>query len=816
MRNTNPIAQQPKQTRPQLNVSIAGACNKIAPLWPLSNFVAVNPFVGLAHQSFATTAAQCQRILDAALVMPLAWYQQHYNASAIGMEDIRAAVAAAPDEVKEAFTAAAVPLTADHLIELLDHPQVIEPPALQPGPFSGFMDQRENTTWQHFIREETAKWCAAYVDRGQSTWTLPWASKTLYQAWQCAAAMDRNPQCNGLKHFCRIVAELPNEPIDAIQSALTALNIPADYTEEFLYRILLMVSGWAGHMRYLDRQQTLQGASSDWLVQLLAIILNYEVILFHHFKDNHDRILGWKRTLMENPMDTGEPLVAFELAQRIIWQSSFEHALEQTLKSKIRPTPPDKAIAPEIRPSVQAAFCIDVRSEVLRRALESTHADIQTLGFAGFFGLPIDHTHPGQETQQARCPVLLQPHINTCEHHGGLAEADAQAIQQSATQQRRARSGWKQFREAATSSFSFVETLGLSYAYKFFKDTLGWKTEATSAWPGAPAIIDDFDLEQQAELAASILRGLNLTRNFAPLVLLCGHGSATKNNPYGSGLDCGACGGHAGDANARIAVALFNNPEVRSALRARHIKIPNDTHFIAGLHNTTTDDITLFDRDQAPAEIMPQVLALQIHLQQASTQAALERSQQLSSDGKPLQTIAAVRQRSCDWSQVRPEWGLAGNHAFIVAPRAWTQHANLKGRVFLHDYDAAYDPNSDLLRAILGGPLIVGSWINLQYYGSAVDNAHFGSGHKSIHNVVGGIGVALGNENDLRPGLPFQSVHNGKHLVHEPARLLACIAAEPEVIDSIIKSHAELSQLVDNQWLRIVALGSDGKNWQPC
>ena len=77
-----------------------------------------------------------------------------------------------------------------------------------------------------------------------------------------------------------------------------------------------------------------------------------------------------------------------------------------------------------------------------------------------------------------------------------------------------------------------------------------------------------------------------------------------------------------------------------------------------------------------------------------------------------------------------------------------------------------------MLELILTAPLVVASWINLQYYGSTVDNAVFGSGDKALHNVVGRQGVMLGNRSDLRPGLPWQSVHDGRDYVHEPMRLL--------------------------------------------
>ncbi len=120
-------------------------------------------------------------------------------------------------------------------------------------------------------------------------------------------------------------------------------------------------------------------------------------------------------------------------------------------------------------------------------------------------------------------------------------------------------------------------------------------------------------------------------------------------------------------------------------------------------------------------------------------------------------SIEQAIHRSSDWSQVQPEWGLAGNAAFIAAPRERTQHLNLKGRVFLHNYDPLKDIDNSILELILSAPMVVASWINLQYYGSTVDNNLFGSGNKVIHNVVGTFGVWQGNSGDLQTGLPAVS-----------------------------------------------------------
>ncbi|MGH2266557.1 putative inorganic carbon transporter subunit DabA, partial [Enterococcus faecalis] len=76
--------------------------------------------------------------------------------------------------------------------------------------------------------------------------------------------------------------------------------------------------------------------------------------------------------------------------------------------------------------------------------------------------------------------------------------------------------------------------------------------------------------------------------------------------------------------------------------------------------------------------------------------ARLERSALLGLEER-TNIDARVIARSRDWSQVRPEWGLAGNAAFIAAPRALTRGIDFAGRAFLHSYEHERDDNDRVL-----------------------------------------------------------------------------------------------------------------------
>jgi uncharacterized protein YbcC (UPF0753/DUF2309 family) len=313
-------------------------------------------------------------------------------------------------------------------------------------------------------------------------------------------------------------------------------------------------------------------------------------------------------------------------------------------------------------------------------------------------------------------------------------------------------------------------------------------------------------LAERVEYAATAVELMGIER-FARLVAFVGHAGQTANNPFDSSLDCGACAGNPGGPNARVLAAICNEPAVRERLRERGHELPADTVFVAGEHNTTTDEVTLFD-GAVPESHAADIERLRTDLEAARTGAAAERAGTMAAD--PSAGVRETERRAADWAETRPEWGLAGNAAFVIGPRALTADLNLGGRSFLHSYDPATDPDGAALEAIMAGPMVVTQWINSQYYFATVDNGVYGSGSKVTQNPVGNVGVYQGNGGDLAGGLPLQSVAAADDApYHQPLRLSVVIHAPVERVTDVLEAHDSLTGLLDNGWLSLTVVDAE-------
>nr|WP_199900008.1 DUF2309 domain-containing protein [Rhodopseudomonas sp. B29] len=759
------------------------AARAIPPLWPLTSSVAVNPFLGQTDEPLAVAAARWRRAAGCSLTMPRSWYLERIERGEITDADLQAALEAAA-LARRPPTVAALKLAA----------RSSAPPAKPLPTVADLAGAVSGLDWAGFVAERIGHWAAGYFDEGQALWAAPKATGA-YAAWRLVATHDLTPEIFGLGGVASLVAEAPSTSAEALANIARALGLSDDALETYFHRLLTGLSGWAQFARYRLWQAELGSSSDTTIVDLLAIRLIWEEALYRKYAG----VIGaaWQ----DAAAAFAEPIApTSDDCIDMILQEAAERAAQRRLQVKLAVQP--VAAAPE-RPALQAAFCIDVRSEVFRRALESLDPGIQTLGFGGFFGLRIAHRRFASDVVENRYPVLLTPGVTTSTG----AEANTSARQDIAARiKARATRAWGRFKLAAISSFAFVEATGPVYAGKLIRDGLAFDRPAAPDQP-APRFDPVLDLAVRIETAETVLKAMSLTGPFARLVVIAGHGAGVVNNPHASALACGACGGHSGDVNARLLAALLNEPEVRLGLATRGIAIPADTLFVGAVHDTVTDRVTVYDADAATPAHQADVTRAKSWFAAAGALARRERSLRLPRAA----TADDVARRAKDWAEVRPEWGLAGCQAFIAAPRRLTTGRDFGGRVFLHDYDYAKDGTLGVLELILTAPVVVASWISLQYYGSTVAPDVLGAGNKLLHNVTGGIGVVEGNGGLLRTGLPWQSVHDGTRFVHEPLRLSVLIAAPHEAISTILDRHSGVRALFDNKWLHLFALDEQGQ-----
>jgi uncharacterized protein len=772
---TSPISTDDMTHAPAIR-----AARKIPPAWPLDATVAVNPFLGRSGEGFGTATDELERLTGTRMLPSRDWFRSRLDAGEIANHHLEAAAAALGVKLDLAELHAA--LEAD-----------ISPREALPT-IADLATQSTGTDWKALAGERIGHWAAGFFDTGQALWTRP-ANLVAWKDWRDFARNDLTTEIHGLTGFASEADAAPANSAEFIALALQDLAIPASTQDSYLQALLLDLGGWAQMARQRLWIAEKAGGTDQTITDLLAIRLFWDWHLARQFEHQLEQpglaiAHAWAGSGSED---------RDRLADQV-WQTAAEYAAQEALNAAFQA---DHGPTGPARPDLQAVFCIDVRSEVFRRALESTDGSVETIGFAGFFGITTAHHSGGSDVVENRMPVLVDAGFQSVE---GDQDDTEHAKKDLADRYRaRARRAWGRFKLAAVSSFAFVESAGLTYLAKLGKDAL-IRVSGKSRPRPRPCLSPMPALETRIQTAETVLRAMSLTDNFARLVLLVGHGADVVNNPAASALQCGACGGHSGAVNARLLAGILNDPSVRDGLAARGLPVPDDTIFVAALHDTVSDTVTLFHDDHPSPDHTEDLARTRARLASAGKACRAERVERLPGASRHGQ----LSRRGRDWAQTRPEWGLAGCRAFIAAPRHRTVGAGLSGQAFLHSYDWRADEEFSILELILTAPVVVASWINLQYYGSAVAPDVFGSGNKLLHNVTGGIGVVEGNGSALRAGLPWQSVHDGERLVHDPLRLSVCIEAPIEAINGVLAKHGSVRELFDNHWLHLLAQDETG------
>ncbi|QSO52999.1 DUF2309 family protein [Alicyclobacillus curvatus] len=820
----------------------------IVPLGPVTSFAARSPWAGLENLSFEQVACWLKDIRDVDIYPSASLLKDAKDQGEIDPKFLEQGLQywldsqsiTLPRDVAERFCRAALELddlpsnilkfpVLKDLAKKLNH---LAMPVIKRQPLQtlSFRCEREHDLNRHLI-----KWCKLYLNGSHSTWSLPNRTEGFYRAWHRLVQYD--PELHRAQR--QLLKNRPQEAAVALREALSALEIPTVQIQAYLEAHLLSLPGWAGMMLW---------HSPQLLIEYLAVRITMEWALIHPVlplpeEQNAEQLIvirliaawaywgdlqidDWSQ--LPATQQKAHLTLAYrfnDLVRRQLWLGAWEQSYEELLKEQVISK---RLVSHDSNPVLaQLAFCIDTRSEPFRRAIEEA-GPFETFGVAGFFGLPIETCELGSTQSHASLPVILKAQHQIKEL---ASEIDFESYQERRQATASIKRTFQAMKQNILTSLLLPEVSGpwLSLqmlARSFFPRRAGRIfRQLQSKWlqkPSTELSLDylqmkaglpvGFSEEEKVQYVSQLLKMMGLTEDFAPLVIICGHGSRSTNNPYAAALDCGACGGASGGFNARVLATLCNQARVREALETEGIKIPEDTMFAAAEHITTFNQLRWLYVPELSEGAQAAFGRICEALSKVSERVNAEQLSRLPNLGFHFNNPNTEMQRLAeDWSEVRPEWGLARNAAFIIGTRRLTKDCNLDGRVFLHSYDWHDDYDGTLLSSIIAGPATVAQWINLQYYASTVAPHYYGSGNKATQTVTAGFGVMQGNASDLLTGLPWQSVMKSDGaFYHAPLRLLVVIEAPDEHVERLMEHDLAFHQKVQNGWIRLATIDSKG------
>lgn len=850
-------------------------------LWPLEAFNACNPLVGLESLPFATALKSvgdslgCEFTHTAQLFQKLrdksTWTIRDLNHVLEGWHFPNKTIDVGYPETYKAIChhevlamCSAKPETADvfsHTVRerlALIFRELLPDMATQPS--------RISPSLLAYIDEQTSKYLAAYFDEGQALWGMPKGEgSSLLAAWARLVEHDQQVSPSVRQSIRQWLASHGSQPAsEQLTALLHQLALAPSEEKSLLNDHMRQLPGWIGYLQFLEKRDNCKySLITDYLVIRLvyqqalhttteagvslanspeheespvieAVIHRLSRLYAHQYQEElsvdgfvhlvdtyrHD---WWDYFNAVTPVEQVVMLInTLEYAQQTQFVYELETAYQEHINQATKPTA-----------DAQAVFCMDVRSEPYRKILESV-GNIDTYGFAGFFGLPIAKQGYTDNQPTALCPILLEPSYTIPEAVAPFLKNNT--VSRLCRQFLHWREQWayalKKIKRDTFATFGYVEGLGVIHGWTMVRDSflayalskpgkkyaqkyrgllgLSPSLEDTSSetpidlggnTPSKPLGIP---LAEQINMAEAVLTLMGLKAPYAQFVIMCGHTAQVTNNPYASSLDCGACGANRGGYNAEVLCQMLNNAGVRDELFGRGILIPEHTRFIAAEHNTTTDEVSFLNTHIISTEQQQAFLNVKCAFGEA-TQRLQYKREHVPQEG--AFSFDSVKLNAVDWSQTRPEWGLSRNQALIIGQRKNFEHVNLQGRAFLHSYDVENDADGQVLTTIMTAPMVVAAWINCQYLFSTLDHQRFGSGKKYTHNVVGLLGTYQGNRSDLQLGLPYESLfENDGTPYHYPQRLLVCIEAPMERVDAIVQGNEQVKQLVENQWIQLMVI----------
>ncbi|HXW52621.1 MAG TPA: putative inorganic carbon transporter subunit DabA [Myxococcota bacterium] len=700
-----------------------------------------------------------------------------------------------------------------------------------------------NTKIDHVVNALLFRLIGSYIDQGVSLWPYLDRFDSFLSAVRHLAAHSHVR----LAYFVRNA-----DFLDDISGPYTACAVnllkrlfadPALY-QDYIRESLLHHPGWSGMVNVISRDaKVLPKKQRIDLESMFIVKTALEWQLIKH------RVSTWKPISLDDvahatsqresdpsrfsliyflatlPRHLFTPRTALLKSISLVsLQKTWAEALENSYYGSVAETfsARKEGLADHRPPKFQAIFCLDDREFSFATHLEKESPETETFGFPGFFNIDCFFRPYNNQALLKLCPVHLEPkHVVMEEIKGKKKRREQRPVLELASFI--ARHGANSIVLGFVSAYtlghlslfrlllSFFHPLKIMQAKQLMakEETTSLVFQHSDASSRFDDLIVGYTADELAERLFTALRSMGLTKDFARLVFVFGHGSSSVNNPHFAAYDCGACAGKPGAINARVFAAMANSQEVRARVQEMGIVIPHNTVFVGGCHDTTTDHVEFFDLAQLPEEILPQVLEFSDHISRASGTNAVERCRAfaiVAPSTSPKTALLEAQHRARALFEPRPELGHTNASLCFIGRKSLIYQKDFQRRAFYQSYDSTLDRDGRTLSSILNAAIPVCGGINLDYYFSRLDPAIYGCGTKLSHNVCSLVGVGNGLDDDLRTGLPIQMTE-----LHDPIRLLIVIEQDQDVILAAIAAQPDLTPWVKNAWVKIASISDQDR-----
>lgn len=737
--------------------------------FPVLDWVALNPLSDLTKNSFHSAIYQLRKNAKYQGYLNISEYIDLYNSGRIGVVSIQ----------KSCEHHSHLNLTVGQILNIETQKKLEN---ISKARLSG-RDQLITTQlgdlgfpdMQDWMENRIFTFLSAWFDEGLAFWRMPSEKTELFEAWKDLTHCENSA-------WKKQIAHLPDDPIQACSYLLFELGVPTSFFESYIRQITHRILGWMSLIKCKNRYpQQSQLTKTSHLASPIVIWLAQENFYLKKIEKTNNKI---KKSFEFREFDFSQDDI--QLNQYLqVWQRALEFQEHGALLAALK-TEKKQLFFMEKNTDSQWIFCMDPRSHLPRTIIESTLSQ-ETFGVAGFFGFPMRLECEKNKVFSHQAPFLLPPEIIL-----KFNEWFSCGIQSSKESY-----SWIQSLNLSKSEYLspyfLFEMTGYCFFWEWMKKAFLFQVETHDRFV-CPSSLDfknqtlfsnlNIEIKTAIEMSYAFLMQCGLSKRFSKHIILCGHRALTVNNPQQASFECGACGGHSGEWNAKIACEILNHEWVRAGLEKKGVLIPEETQFIPALHNTSLQTIQfLIDEEKTPSFLLGQ-------LDELNQSLLREKGKRQQEKFSPLH-----------FAELIPEWGLAGNALLVIGSSICSQFSILQGRCFLQSYCPNQDSDGEILKTILDSVALVAQEINAQYYFSSTDPEIYGGGNKALHNVVSGVGVMEGNLSDLKIGLSTQSLCFRGERIHIPLRLMVVILADQLFVSEVIKRTQFFSQLLKNEWV---------------